>query len=96
MLINKGVSPNEVVTIKTQAGEEIVAKLVEETGTHYKVSKPMVLTMGPQGVGMMPYMITVGPDTDVPLNKNNVMVVLPTDKSAADQYTQSVTGIKLV
>jgi hypothetical protein len=56
----------------------------------------MVLTMGPQGVGMMPYMITVGPDTDVPLNKNNVMVVLPTDKSAADQYTQSVTGIKLV
>jgi len=96
MLINKGVSPNEVVTIKTQAGEEIVAKLVEETSTHYKVSRPMVLTMGPQGVGMMPYMITVGSDTDVPLNKNNVMVVLPTDKSAADQYTQSVTGIKLV
>ena len=85
MLINKGVSPNEVVTIKTQAGEEIVAKLVEETCTHYKVSRPMVLTMGPQGVGMMPYMITIGPNTDVPLNKNNVVVVLPTDKSAADQ-----------
>ena len=96
MLINKGVSPNEVVTIKTQAGEEIVAKLVEETSTHYKVSRPMVLTMGPQGVGMMPYMITVGAETDVPLNKNNIMVVLPTGKSAADQYTQSVTGIKLV
>ena len=30
MLINKGVTPGEVVTIKTTAGEEIVAKLVEE------------------------------------------------------------------
>lgn len=96
MLINKGVSPNEVVTIKTSGGEEIVAKLVEETTTHYKVSRPMVLTMGPQGVGMIPYMLTVGPNVDVPFHKDSIMVILPTDKGAADQYTQNVTGIKLV
>ena len=46
MLIDKGVSAGEVITLKLTSGEEIVAKLVEETATHYKLSKPMVIGMG--------------------------------------------------
>ena len=44
MLINKGITIGEVVTIKTTAGEEIVAKLVEENPMAITVSKPFVLT----------------------------------------------------
>lgn len=95
MLIDKGVSAGEVVTFKLTSGEEVVAKLVEETATHYKLARPMVLSMTPQGVGMMPYLFTVSPDKEVKLNKATITMVEATDKSFADQFLQSTTGIKL-
>jgi hypothetical protein len=95
MLIDKGVSSGEVVTLKLTSGEEIVARLDEETVTHYKLSKPMVIGMGPNGPGLMPYLFTVSPDKVIPLSKVTVTVAVSSDKQFADQYLQSTTGIKL-
>ena len=39
MLINKGVSAGEVITLKLTSGEEIVAKLVEDGAAYYKLQK---------------------------------------------------------
>ncbi len=96
MLIDKGVTVGEVITLKLTSGEEIVAKLVEETDTYYKLSRPMVIGMGQQGPGLMPYLFTVHPDKDVRLLKQTVTVAEATDKTFADQFIQSTTGIKLV
>ena len=95
MLIDKGVTAGEVVTIKLTSGEELVAKLVEETNTHYKLARPLVLSMGPKGIGMVPYLFTVHPDKDVSLNKSTVTVVAASDKEFANQYLQGTTGITL-
>jgi hypothetical protein len=95
MLIDRGVTVGEVITLKLTSGEELVAKLVEETATHYKLARPLVLTMGQQGIGMVPYLFTVSPEKDIPLSKSTITVVVPTDKQAADQYIQSTTGIRL-
>jgi hypothetical protein len=95
MLIDKGVTVGEVVTLKLTSGEEIVAKLVEETATYYKLSKPMVIGMGQKGPGLMPYLFTVHPDKDVKLLKTTVTVCEATDKTFADQFIESTTGIKL-
>jgi len=95
MLIDKGITAGEVITIKLTSGEELIAKLDEETATHYKLSRPLVLSMGPQGIGMVPYLFTASQDKVIPLNKSTVTVCVPTMKEAADQYIQSTTGIKL-
>jgi hypothetical protein len=95
MLIDKGVSVGEVVTLKLTSGEEIVGKLVEETTTHYKMKRPMVIGMGAQGPGLMPYLFTVHPDKEVKLSKATVVVAESTDKQFADQFVQSTTGIAL-
>lgn len=95
MLIDKGVSAGDVVTLKLTSGEEIVARLDDETATHYKLSKPMVIGMGQQGPGLMPYLFTVSPERTIPLSKTTVTVVIASDKQFADQYLQSTTGIKL-
>lgn len=95
MLIDKGVTAGEVITLKLTSGEEIVAKLVEETATHYKLSRPMVIGMGPNGPGLMPYLFTVHPDKEVKLSKITVTLAEATDKNFADQFIQSTTGIKL-
>ena len=95
MLIDKGVSVGEVVTLKLTSGEEIVGKLVEETATHYKMKRPMVIGMGAQGPDLMPYLFTVHPDKEVKLSKQTVVVAEATDKQFADQFVQSTTGIAL-
>jgi hypothetical protein len=95
MLIDKGVSTGEVITLKLTSGEEIVAKLIEETPTHYKLSKPMVIGMGQKGPGLMPYLFTVAPEKEVKLLKTTVTVAEATDKTFADQFITSTTGIQL-
>jgi hypothetical protein len=96
MLISKGVAVGEVVTIKTTAGEEIVAKLVEDGVMGVKVSRPLCLTATKDGIGLVPFLFTTDPDADVTISKNAIMVLAATIKDAADRYTQQTTGIKLV
>jgi len=96
MLINKGVTQGEVITLKLTSGEELVAKLVEDGPVYYKLSRPMVIGMGPKGPGLMPYLFTVSPDTDVKLNKGTVTLAEPTDADFAKQFLETTSGIKLV
>ena len=96
MLIDKGVAVGEVITIKLTSGEELVAKLTEETDTYYKLSRPMVIGMGEKGPGLMPYLFTVHPDKEVKLSKSTVTVAEATDGTFAKQFLESTSGIKLV
>lgn len=96
MLIDKGVTVGEVITVKLTSGEEIVAKLSEETEKYYKLSKPMVIGMGQQGPGLMPYLFTVSPDKEIKLLKQTVTVAEATDEVFAKQFLESTSGIKLV
>jgi len=95
MLINKGVSAGEVITLKLTSGEELIAKLVEETDSYYKLSRIQVIGMGPKGPGLMPYLFTVNPDKDIKLLKQTVTVAEATDEAFAKQFIESTTGIAL-
>jgi DhnA family fructose-bisphosphate aldolase class Ia len=95
MLIDKGVTEGEIVSIKMASGEELIAKLVEEGTGHYKLNRPMSLSMGPQGIGMIPFMLTANHDKDLKLQKTAVSAIETTDKQFADAYIQQTTGIKL-
>jgi len=96
MLIDKGVSEGEVITLKLTSGEELVGKLTQETDAYYKLSRPMVIGMGEQGPGLMPYLFTVHPDKEVKLSKITVTVAEATDGNFAKQFLESTSGIKLV
>lgn len=95
MLIDKGVTEGEVVTLKLTSGEELIGKLKEDGALFVKLSRPLVVGMSPQGPALMPYLFTVNPDKDIKLHKGSVVVIEATDKGFADQYIQSTTGIAL-
>jgi hypothetical protein len=95
MLIDKGVTPGEVVTMRLVSGEEVVAKLSEETDKSYKVSRPMIITLSGQGIGMMPFVFTTPPDKNLEINKSAVTMISPTELNFADQYISGTTGIDL-
>lgn len=95
MLVDKGISSGEVITIKLTSGEEIVAKLIEDQIMHYKLANPMVIAMSPKGPALMPYLFTVSPSKQIRIAKSVVAVAEATDKAFADQFTEQTTGIAL-
>ena len=95
MLISKGVTEGEVITLKLTSGEEIVAKLIEDGAVYYKLKNPQVIGMGPKGPGLMPYLFTVSPDREIKLAKSTVTVAEGTDEMFAKQFIESTTGIAL-
>jgi hypothetical protein len=95
MLIDKGLTDGSVVTIKLVNGEEIIAKLVETTATGYKISKPLTLSAGQRGLGMVPFLFTVDHAKDLTIDKSVIMVIANTEQEFASQYTQGTTGIAI-
>jgi hypothetical protein len=95
MLIDRGVAAGEVVTLKLMSGEELIGKYSEETAKGHKLNKPMVLSMGPQGIGMIPFAMTVDMEKEITINHSAVVAIESTEKQFADAYIQNTTGIRL-
>lgn len=93
MIIDKGLTIGEVITIKLTSGEEIIGSLVEERPDYLKISKPRALTSAEGGLGMVPFVFTVDPGRDLKVFRTTVVVAEPTDKEFASSYTKATTGI---
>jgi hypothetical protein len=94
MLMSKPIAVGDVVSIKFINGEEIIARLDEETADTVKVTKPLTVSLGPQGLGMIPFLFLGDKDT-VTLKQSHILAMSPSKKDAADQYMQGTTGIAL-
>lgn len=95
MLIDTPYKNGDTISVKTVAGEEIVARLVDESGETVTVTKPMALTATQTGIGMVPFSFTVAPSSKLSLNKNTLVFIAKTDENTAKQYIESTTNIKL-
>ena len=94
MLINKGFTTGDVVSIKLINGDEIISRFESEDVDTISISRPLALTMSGQGLGMIPYMFLAAKDT-ITIKQQFVMVIAPAKKDAADQYLTGTTGIAL-
>ena len=95
MLIAKSTfAANDVVSIKLSNGDEIIARVEEDTVETIKIKKPLAVTIGPQGLGMMPWMFLAGGEVFT-LNKSHVYAVSLAKKEAAAQYMQGTTGLAI-
>jgi hypothetical protein len=94
MLINKGFSSGDVVSLKLINGDELIARFESETLDEITVVKPLAITIGAQGLGMMPWMFLADKD-NITLKKNHIFVIAISKKDASDQYVQGTTGIAL-
>jgi len=57
LLINKGYTQGDVVSLKLINSDELIAEFDSETDTSIKIRRPLALTMAQGGLGMMPWMI---------------------------------------
>ena len=94
MLIDKGFSQGDTVSIKLLNGDELIAGFENETTTEWKISKPMAVTLTASGLGMIPWMF-LGNNSNITLKKDHVFAVSPSKPEAAKQYLENTTGIAL-
>lgn len=94
MLINKGVGAGDLVTVKLSNGEEIVTRIVEVGPDHYMIDEPYAFVPGPQGVTMIPYMMTAETSHKLEIKKQFVMFITPAKKEIESHYIRATTGIE--
>jgi len=94
MLLQKQIAPNDVVSIKLINGDELITRYISETSNTIEIERPLALTMGAQGLGMIPW-VFLGDRKEMSLKKEHVFVMVPAKKDAADQYMEGTTGIAL-
>ena len=94
MLINKGFSSGDVVSIKLINGDEIIARFESENTDTITVSRPLALTMNGGGLGMIPW-VFLGKDSAITVSKSNTFFIVESKGEAAKQYLEGTTGIAL-
>lgn len=96
MIINKGYDAQAVVSFRLVSGEEIIARVTEDTDTYFKLLKPVNLIATPNGgLGMAPAMYSADLNTSsINLQKSAVVMHTLSRKEIADEYIKATTSIK--
>jgi len=96
MIIETPYKAQDVVTVKTGAGEEVIGRFVEEDANTITLEKPMAIMATGQGIGLGPFAFTISPSSKVKLNKSATLFIHKTDEDMGKQYMSSTTGIQMV
>ena len=75
------------------SAEELIAKVVSATETEILLKEPVSVAPGPQGLGLVPSLFTVGAKSDVRLNINNIALYALTDDSVKAKYIEATSGL---
>lgn len=93
MLVTNKYDKDAIVSFKIVNGDEIVAKVVEETDVGYVISKPCTVMPSQKGLALMQSLFTSDLNKNITLDKRHVMLHSPTVKDVEDYYIQTTTGI---
>ena len=94
MLVTNKYDRDTLVSFKLVNGDEVIAKVVEETADEFIVSKPMIVVPSPQGIGLMQSLFTSELNKSIRLDKRHVMLHSHTSGALTNHYIQTTTGIE--
>ena len=96
MLVTNKYDQDDIVTFKIVNGDEIVAKIVEESDDAFTVIKPCTVMPSQQGLGLLQSLFTSDLNKSIRLEKRHVMMHAPTIKDMQNHYIKTTTGIEPV
>ncbi len=96
MLVISSYKKGDTICVKVSTGEEIVGRFESQEGD-IQVVKPCVITLNPQnGQAMLiPWLMSIDTASSDPvtIKKEHIVTTNKPNKSLADAYIQSTTGI---
>jgi len=90
-----------VVVMKLTNGDEVIAKVIDVSDTHFEVNNPRVLMLqdaggGRMGASFVP-MLLLGEDEGIIINRSGIAAwTYKVAKAHSDHYLQSVSNIEIV
>ena len=96
MLVTNKYEKDTVVSFKILNGDEIVAKVIDETDDAFIINKPTTVMPSQKGLGLIQSLFTSEIEKNIQLSKQHIMMHSPTVKDVEDYYIQTTTGIQPV
>lgn len=100
MLLEKSISPDDVVVVKLGTGEELIAKLLEHANESITLGKPLVLNLGVDpktnqiGLQMIPtFMLAANPDARFKISMSHVICISKAADDAKNGYIRNTTNL---
>ena len=94
MLKENKFKEGDIISVKLISGEEVVTKLGKGTDSTYLFNRPVVLSATPQGMGLIPYMMTADAGKlNVSINHDHVIAMAEPQDAVLQEYTKATTGI---
>lgn len=93
MLFDSRYKEGEIVCFKLVNGDEIVAKIIEQTVTGWRINKPCTVVPSHQGLGLVQTLFSADINKNVELKSEHVMMHSVTLKALEDHYITTTTGI---
>lgn len=95
MFIEVAYKTGDTVTLKLISGEEVIGRINDAVEGFIVLTKPMTFIMGPQGLGLTPYMFSAPQDAKIKIKDSAVVAILKTDENVNKQYIAQTTGLTL-
>tara|TARA_Y100001938_G_C7904934_1_gene336585 strand:+ start:188 stop:496 length:309 start_codon:yes stop_codon:yes gene_type:complete len=92
-MLKQKLDKDDIVVFRTVGSDEVIATLIEETDTAYRVTKPLALAMTAKGVGMTQFIIMADKESEFSFQKSTIITVGKANSQAKDAYTQSISNI---
>jgi hypothetical protein len=96
MLVSKKYTEGDIISFKLSTGEEMVARIAEETDSNYVLEKPCTVMPSAQGMGLIQSLFTADQEKKVSLDKRHVIIHAPSIDAMQKHYIKTTTGIEPV
>jgi len=96
MLVSKKYTEGDIISFKLSTGEEMVARIAEETDSNYVLEKPCTVMPSAQGMGLIQSLFTADQEKKVSLDKRHVIIHAPSIDAMQKHYIKTTTGIESV
>jgi len=94
MLIETPFKLNDIVTVKVVGGDEIIGRLQDEhTDQFIELLRPVLVMMGQQGFGLIPYVLTAGPETKIKIDRQHIITIARTLEPVGKEYQKQTSSI---
>lgn len=96
MLVNQKYASGDVVSFKMVNGDELVAKVLEETDAGFAIASPCTVMPSQQGIGLIQSLFSAEQDAKVFLSKQHVMFHTETLEQMRVHYIKTTTGVEII
>ena len=96
LVTNQKYASDDVVSFKLVNGDEVIAKVLEQTDEGWHVSSPCTVMPAQQGLGLMQSLFSAKEDVKIFLSKNHVLFHGESIEQMRVHYIKTTTGVDII